>query len=83
MKREKFLKDAKAEPSRFYRNPSDVIRDRRLTHADRLEILAAWERAAESGQDFIRDELHRVREQLESGETSLPGRRYAAQLHRA
>ena len=78
MKREKFLKDAKVEPSRFYRNPSDVMRDRRLTHADRLEILAAWERAAEHGEEVIRQELQRVREQLESGQESFTGRRYVA-----
>jgi len=83
MKREKFLKDAKLEPARFYRNPSDVMRDRRLTHDDRLEILTAWERSAEHGQEFIRQELHRVREQLESGESEFAGRRYVAHSHRA
>ena len=51
MKKTKFIQDAKIDPSRYYRNPSDVVRDRRLTNADRLEILAAWERDAREQQD--------------------------------
>ena len=75
MKNAKFLQDAKNDPARYYRNPSDVIRDRRLTNADRLEILAAWERDARERQDtenFATDadelqQLRRVREELERG----------------
>ena len=73
MKKTKFIHDAKLYPSRYYRNPSDVVRDRRLTNIDRLEILAAWEREARERQD--RDEsqesgfdpvlqLRRIREEL-------------------
>jgi hypothetical protein len=51
MKKAKFVQDAKLYPSRYYRNPSDVVRDRRLTNADRLEILAAWERDARQRQE--------------------------------
>ncbi|MEA2824623.1 MAG: hypothetical protein QOF03_1105 [Alphaproteobacteria bacterium] len=51
MKKTKFIQDAKLYPSRYYRNPSDVVRDRRLTNADRLEILAAWERDARERQN--------------------------------
>jgi hypothetical protein len=51
MKKAKFIQDAKLYPSRYYRNPSDVVRDRRLTNADRLEILAAWERDARGRQN--------------------------------
>ena len=51
MKKAKFIQDAKLYPSRYYRNPSDVVRDRRLTNADRLEILAAWERDAKEQQE--------------------------------
>jgi hypothetical protein len=51
MKKAQFVQDAKLYPSRYYRNPSDVVRDRRLTNADRLEILAAWERNARGQQD--------------------------------
>ncbi|HEX3487662.1 MAG TPA: hypothetical protein VHT51_21585 [Micropepsaceae bacterium] len=74
MKKAKFVQDAKLDPSRYYRNPSDVIRDRRLTDKDRLEILDAWERDArerQEGQEFAGGEgeelrhLHRVREELE------------------
>jgi hypothetical protein len=76
MKRVKFVQDAKLDPSRYYRNPTDVIRDRRLTNEDRLEILRAWEREAEQMLAQSSDELaaerlqqlQRVREELEHGE---------------
>jgi hypothetical protein len=42
MAKKKLLEDIKLQPSRFYRLPSDVIRDRRFSDADRLEILQAW-----------------------------------------
>lgn len=47
MKKVKFVQDAKLDPSRYYRNPTDVIRDRRLNKAERLEIVTAWEQALE------------------------------------
>ncbi|HXJ03193.1 MAG TPA: hypothetical protein VNH44_18380 [Micropepsaceae bacterium] len=80
MKKAKFVQDAKLDPARYYRNPSDVIRDRRLTNTDRLEILAAWERDARerhendvvgSGEDEELQRLRRVREELESHPESL------------
>jgi Arc/MetJ-type ribon-helix-helix transcriptional regulator len=74
MKKAKFVQDAKLDPARYYRNPSDVIRDRRLTNKDRLDILKAWERDARerheneefasSGSDELQ-RLRRVREELE------------------
>jgi len=74
MKKAKFVQDAKLDPSRYYRNPSDVVRDRRLTNQDRLEVLACWEREARERQqnaDLTDNEgeevqqLRRVREELE------------------
>jgi hypothetical protein len=78
MKKAKFVQDAKLDPVRYYRNPSDVIRDRRLTNKDRLEILAAWERdlRAPPGPDSPGAEteelqrLRRVREELENSPAS-------------
>ena len=75
MKKAKFVQDAKLAPSRYYRNPSDVIRDRRLTNKDRLEILAAWEQDARARRNpdsgpAENDELQRlrrVRDELENG----------------
>ena len=32
----------KQNPPKFYRIPNDVVRDRRFSDAERLEILAAW-----------------------------------------
>lgn len=70
MKKAKFLQDAKLDPARFYRNPSDVMRDRRLTHQDRRDIIAAWERNAHASADDDLEQLERLRqlrEQLDSG----------------
>jgi len=77
MKKVKFVQDAKLDPSRYYRNPADVIRDRRLTNEDRLEILIAWERDARRRLETLEitddlaaeklQQLQRVREELEQG----------------
>jgi hypothetical protein len=77
MKKAKFIQDAKLSPARYYRNPFDVVRDRRLTMADRLEIIAAWERdtreqldreeVAANDSDPLQ-ELRRVREELQRSE---------------
>ena len=42
MAKQKLLEDIKARPGRFYRVPGDVMRDRRFTDSERLEILRAW-----------------------------------------
>ena len=77
MKKAKFIQDAKLYPSRYYRNPSDVVRDRRLTNADRLEVLAAWERDARKqldreetaqGESDPLQQLRRAREELQRSE---------------
>jgi hypothetical protein len=46
MKYAKLVEDAKRDPAKIYPNPSDVLRDRRLSDGDRLEILESWERDA-------------------------------------
>jgi len=70
MKKAKFLQDAKLDPARFYRHPSDVLRDRRLTDQDRREIIAAWERHAQAAPDDDAEQLEslrQLREQLNGG----------------
>ncbi len=75
MKKAKFLQDAKLDPARFYRNPADIMRDRRLTDDDRRQIIAAWERNASSLEPDdpatgVQEQLQRLREvraQLERG----------------
>lgn len=73
MKKAKFVQDAKLDPARFYRNPSDILRDRRLTDEDRRQIIVAWERNAqnrdpdgfaEAAQEQL-EKLRQLREQLE------------------
>jgi len=75
MKKAKFLQDAKLDPARFYRNPADIMRDRRLTDDDRRQIIAAWERNTSSLESddsaiAVQEQLQRLRElreQLEQG----------------
>lgn len=42
MPKKKLLEDILRNPTRFYRVPADVLRDRRFDDADRAEILRAW-----------------------------------------
>ncbi|HEY0107468.1 MAG TPA: hypothetical protein VGB91_15415 [Rhizomicrobium sp.] len=44
MTKKKLIADILHEPLRYHRAPLDVIRDRRFSDAERLEILSAWER---------------------------------------
>lgn len=46
MTRKKLFDDIKQNPARIYRTPGDVLRDRRFSDAQRLEILTAWQAAA-------------------------------------
>lgn len=93
MKKARFVQDAKLDPSRYYRNPSDVLRDRRLANDDRLAILTAWEQetlgrhemqfAAEEPELLV--QIRRVREELErtqepGGSPANPAGRPADQL---
>jgi hypothetical protein len=43
------------EPTRYFRVPGDVLRDRRFSDAERLEILLAWERVANAANDENHD----------------------------
>ena len=47
MNNSKLVQEAKLNPTRIYQRPHDVLRDRRLRDADRLEILTAWVEAAQ------------------------------------
>jgi hypothetical protein len=42
MTKKKLFEDIKQSPTRIYRSPGDVLRDRRFGDAERLEILRAW-----------------------------------------
>jgi len=46
MAKKQLIEEIKVDPARFYRMPADVIRDRRFSDQERLEILQAWERDA-------------------------------------
>ncbi|HWD27532.1 MAG TPA: hypothetical protein VG387_10230 [Rhizomicrobium sp.] len=44
MTKKKLIEDIVQTPLRFHRAPLDVVRDRRFSDRERLEILGAWER---------------------------------------
>ena len=46
MTKKQLLEEIKTDASRYYRAPGDVIRDRRFSDHEKLEILQAWERDA-------------------------------------
>ncbi len=50
MAKKKLFNEIKARPDRFYRLPSDVVRDRRFNDQERLEILKAWAGGSGSGR---------------------------------
>lgn len=74
MTKKKLFDDIKLNPTRIYRSPGDVLRDRRFGDAERLEILRAWrDRKTEAGD---LDEIGAMIVELE-------GRLYTANDHAA
>jgi len=43
MAKKKLLEDILRAPTRFYRVPGDVLRDRRFADDERVSILKAWQ----------------------------------------
>jgi hypothetical protein len=60
----RFAAEAKANPTRYYRWPSEVVRDRRLNRNEKLAILEAWELEA-------RELAVAAEENMSGGEPSL------------
>ena len=59
-----FAADARTNPTRYYARPHQVLRDRRLTRAEKLAILEAWELEA-------RELAVAAEENMQGGEPSL------------
>jgi hypothetical protein len=59
MAKKKLLEDIKQHPARIYRSPNDVLRDRRFSDGERLEILQTWRDAhdPDNGIDTVIAEL--------------------------
>ena len=73
MKHAKFIAEAKRDPMRIYARPIDVLRDRRLGHLERLEILRTWETEARARADT--SDIGGVMAALEEARRRLPGAR--------
>ncbi len=74
MTRKKLFDDIRQDPTRIYRSPGDVLRDRRFSDVERVEILRAW-----------RDLKADAHEQAEIGAmiVELEGKLYTANGHAA
>ena len=68
MAKQKLLDDIKTNPPRFYRLPGDVIRDRRFSDAERLEILRAW---ASDANAAVKPQIEAALEELENRMSTL------------
>jgi len=68
MAKKQLVEDIKTEPTRFFRAPSDVLRDRRFSDSERFEILSAWEKIAQhgGGEDARLSAIAAVRAEVES-----------------
>ena len=75
MAKQKLLEDIKLRPSRFYRVPGDVARDRRFDDSERLLILHAWRTEAD---DLVARQIDDVIGEVE-GRTVLPLAGHAAE----
>jgi hypothetical protein len=78
MKNSKLVEEAKLSPGRIYQRPHDVLRDRRLDDAGRLEVLTAWERALRTAasRNGVADalvELENVRREVEDRSGAASG----------
>ena len=69
MAKKKLLEDIKARPPRFYRLPADVVRDRRFTDDERLQIARAW--ADMAADDAIGRQIDDVILEIETRLTPL------------
>ena len=67
MTKKKLLEDIKEHPSRFYRMPADVGRDRRFADEERLEILKAW--AGEAADESLSRQIGELIALMESRAT--------------
>ena len=70
MKHVRFIAEAKRDPMRIYARPFDVLRDRRLGHRERLEILSTWENEVRARANC--EDLGVVMEALEEARRRLP-----------
>ena len=64
MAKKKLLEDIKARPPRFYRLPADVVRDRRFTDDERLQIARAW--ASMAADDTVGRQIDDVISEIEN-----------------
>ena len=53
MTKKKLFDDIRQNPTRIYRSPGDVLRDRRFGDPERLEILRAWRDQAGDDQGEV------------------------------
>jgi hypothetical protein len=62
MVRKRLIEDVVGNPSRFYRMPVDVLRDRRFDDQERARILDAW--AEDAADPVLRERIEESRREV-------------------
>ncbi len=74
MTKKKLFEDIKQNPARIYRSPADVLRDRRFSDAERVEILRAWRNGGDQAAPLA---------EIDALIAEVEGRLYSANHHAA
>jgi hypothetical protein len=82
MAKAQLLEEIKSDPQRYYHAPSDVMRDRRFSDLERLQILTAWEGTARADAGSEDEEpaatqlrkILQIRAELEARIPTMPAR---------
>ena len=64
MVRKRLIEDVVGNPSRFYRMPVDVLRDRRFDDQERARILDAWAEGADNADPALREKIEESRREV-------------------
>jgi hypothetical protein len=64
MVRKRLIEDVVENPSRFYRMPTDVLRDRRFDDLERARILDAWAEGVDGGDPVLREKIEASRREV-------------------
>jgi hypothetical protein len=64
MMRKRLIEDVVENPSRFYRVPIDVLRDRRFDDAERARILDAWAEGVDDADSVLREKIEESRREV-------------------
>jgi hypothetical protein len=62
--RKRLIEDVVENPARFYRMPTDVLRDRRFDDLERARILDAWAEGVDGTDPVLREKIEESRREV-------------------